>query len=158
MSEETIDEVLKNGKAMGASGRPAPVEDAQMEVLQQRIPLYPEPLLEKNDEHDIPSYEGDMDDLTERRNVKLYNLWSVWSDLRGNEKLIKMLEVDKKDKAELKYLKAMMTLTLDRMGKVLSDTNIIEELCIKAEKRSDGGQIPPCPPVSPTVDDDTSSS
>ncbi len=112
-------------------------EMAKMQELKQRIPLYPEPLLEKNEEHDIPSFQGDMDDLTERRNVKLYNLWSIWSDLRQNEKLILLLEAKKKDSADMKFLKAMMTLAIDRMGKVLADTNIVEELCIKTNKRSE---------------------
>lgn len=131
---ELPDEAMKQAEAMDAP---------EVQALKERIPLYPEPLLEKNEEHDIPSYTGNLDDLTERRNVKLYNLWSIWSDLRGNEKLIKLLEVSKKDTVELKYLKAMMTLTLDRMGKVLSDTNIIEELCVREEKRSDWKETAP---------------
>lgn len=109
----------------------------KMQEIKNRIPIYPEPLLEKNEEHDIPSYQGDMDDLNERRNVKLYNLWSIWSDLRQNEKLIQLLEAKKKDSGEMKFLKAMLTLTIDRMGKVLADTNIVEELCVKTNKRSE---------------------
>lgn len=109
----------------------------KMQEIKDRVPIYPEPLLEKNEEHDIPSYQGDMDDLNERRNVKLYNLWSVWSDLRQNEKLIQLLEAKKKDSGEMKFLKAMLTLTIDRMGKVLADTNIVEELCVKTNKRSE---------------------
>lgn len=109
----------------------------KMQEMKNRLPLYPEPLLEKNEEHDIPSYQGDMDDLNERRNVKLYNLWSVWSDLRQNEKLIQLLEAQKKDTADMKFLKAMLTLTVDRMGKVLADTNIVEELCVKENRRSE---------------------
>ena len=109
----------------------------KMQEMKQRIPIYPEALLEKNEQYDIPAYQGDMNDLTERRNVKLYNLWSIWSDLRQNEKLIKLLEAKKKDSADLKFLKAMMTLSIDRMGKVLADTNIIEELCIKTDKRNE---------------------
>lgn len=124
-------------------------EMAKMAELQNRIPIYPEPLLEDNEKYDLPKYSGDMDDLTERRNVKLYNLWSVWSDLRKNEQLIKILEVSKKDNSDMKFMKAMMTLTIDRLGKILADTNIVEELCIKKEKRSEheeesldhGGQI-----------------
>lgn len=112
-------------------------EVEKMDELQNRIPIYPEPLLEDNETYDLPKYSGDVDDLTERRNVKLYNLWSVWSDLRKNEQLIKLLEAKKMDSNDMKFLKAMMTLTIDRMGKVLSDTNIVEELCIKKETRSE---------------------
>lgn len=112
-------------------------EMAKVQDLQNKIPIYPEPLLEDNPEYDLPKYTGDIFDLTERRNVKLYNLWSVWSDLRKNEKLIHLLEVNKKDKDDIKFLKAMMTLTIDRMGKVLADTNLIEELCLKKERRDE---------------------
>ena len=117
-------------------------EIAKMQEIQNRVPLYPEPLLEDNEEHDIPKYTGDVDDLTERRNVKLYNLWSVWSDLRKNENLIKLLEAKKKDSSDMKFLKAMMTLTIDRLGKVLADTNIVEELCVKKERRSEHEEEP----------------
>lgn len=112
-------------------------EVEKMKDMENKIPLYPEPLLEKNDEHDIPGYVGDLDDLTERRNVKLYNVWSIWSDLRRNEKLITMLEAQKKDSKDTMFFKAMLTLTIDRLGKVLSDTNIVEELCVKNSKRSE---------------------
>lgn len=118
--------------------KPCSVDDVEkMKELENKMPLYPEPLLEKNEEHDIPGYEGDIDDLTERRNVKLYNVWSIWSDLRRNEKLITMLEAKKKDGKDMVFFKAMMTLTIDRLGKVLCDTNIVEELCLKTNKRSE---------------------
>lgn len=122
------------------SAEPMEIRDAN--DLENKIPLYPEPLLEDNAEFDMPKYSGDLDDLMERRNVKLYNLWACWSDLRKNERLINMLEVKKTDKDDTKYLKAMMTITIDRLGKVLADTNIVEELCVKTARRSEAGDTP----------------
>lgn len=111
-------------------------EQIQAEMVDARVPVFPEAVLDPNPEYDIPPYEGDMDDLTERRNVKLYNVWTVWSDLRKNEKLIKILEPRKKEHEDTKYLKAIMTITLDRLGKVLADTNIVEEVCCKTSTRT----------------------
>lgn len=108
-------------------------QEETLESPPDYLPCPPEPLLPSNEEFDIPPYKGDLNDLTERRNTKLYNLWTIWSDLRKNEELIKMLEVNKKDTKELKFLKGILTIVMDRMGKVLSDTNIVEELCCKSE-------------------------
>ena len=128
---------MENSKEMKDAIPCDETEMAKMTELQNRIPIYPEALLEDNEKYDLPKYTGDMDNLTERRNVKLYNLWSVWSDLRKNEQLIKLLEVNKKDNVDMKFMKAMMTITIDRLGKILADTNIVEELCIKKERRSE---------------------
>lgn len=103
-----------------------------MQTPPDYLPCPPEPLLPADDKFDIPSYKGDLKNLTERRNTKLYNLWTIWSDLRKNEELIKLLATDKKDTKELKFLKGILTIVMDRMGKVLSDTNIVEELCSKS--------------------------
>lgn len=98
------------------------------------LPCPPEPLLPADEKFDIPSYAGDLNDLTERRNTKLYNLWTIWSDVRKNEQLIKMLATDTKDSKEMQFIKGMFTIMMDRMGKALSDTNIVEELCAPRTK------------------------
>jgi hypothetical protein len=91
-------------------------------------PVYPEGILPKDDKHDPPHYDGDMNDLVERMRVKLFNLWSVWSDLRKNETLVNLLHKDSEDDDKAKYLKGCLTITMDRMGKMLADTNIVQEL------------------------------
>lgn len=98
------------------------------------LPAYPEPLLDDNPEYDIPPYSGDVYDLTERRNVKLYNVWTVWSDLRKNERLLNLLQTSADDTEDMKYVKAMLTIAMDRLGKCLGHTNIVEELCVKKSK------------------------
>lgn len=117
--------------------------DVQMEeAIDGRIPTYPEGILPVDEKYDIPPFKGDVNNLTERRNVKLYNLWTIWSDLRRNEKLITGLEANKKDSKDIEYLKAMMTIVIDRMGKVLADTNIVEEVCSMKEKTSTDPEEP----------------
>ena len=91
-------------------------------------PVYPEPLLPKNEKYDFPSYDGDLTDLTERRNVKLFNVWQTYSNLRKNEQLIQLLEKTEGDNEETKFLKLIIVLTVDRLGKILCDTNIVEEM------------------------------
>ena len=109
--------------------------DVVEEAVDPRIPLYPEGILPPNEKFDIPKFSGDSTNLTERRCVKLYNVWTVWSDLRRNERLVKVLEAKKRDSDDIKYLKAITTIAIDRLGKALADTNIVEELCVLAERR-----------------------
>lgn len=100
-------------------------------ISDANIPAYPSGLLPENPKFDPPRYDGPKDDLTLRRNVKLYNLWLLWSNLRKDEKLFEILQVGQKEEEKdspLFYIKSMMVLTLDRMGKILVDTNIVEEL------------------------------
>lgn len=99
------------------------------------LPAYPSGLLPTNTEFDPPIYDGDQMDLTWRRNTKLYNVWLLWSNLRKDEKLFKLLNDNtSKKNSELFYLKTMMVLTLDRLGKILADTNLVEELKVEGEK------------------------
>lgn len=91
-------------------------------------PVYPEGILPKDEKNDPPHYDGDMNDMMERMRVKLFNIWSVWSDLRKNETLVNLLHKDSADTDKDKYLKGCLTITMDRLGKMLSDTNIVQEL------------------------------
>ena len=91
-------------------------------------PAYPEGILPKDEKNDPPHYDGDANDVVERMRVKLFNVWSVWSDLRKNETLLQLLQKDSADTDKDKYLKGCLTITIDRLGKMLSDTNIVQEL------------------------------
>lgn len=108
--------------------KPLPMDAEVVSGDDSNKPVYPEPLLPKNEKYDFPCYEGDLTDLTERRNVKLYNVWQTYSNLRRNEQLIQLLEKTKGDNEESKFLKLIIVLTIDRLGKILSDTNIVEEM------------------------------
>lgn len=106
-------------------------------ISDANIPAYPSGLLPDNDKYDPPRYDGDQNDLTLRRNVKIYNLWLLWSNLRKDERLFELLQVGENEEAHdspLFYLKSLMVLTLDRMGKILVDTNIVQELNLDGEE------------------------
>jgi hypothetical protein len=91
-------------------------------------PCYPDGVLPKDEKTDPPAYNGDVNDLTERRNTKLFNLWTLWSDMRTNQTLLASIEKNTKDDDEKRYLKGLVVVFLDRMGKMLADTNLLEEL------------------------------
>lgn len=98
--------------------------------VDKRLPVYPEGLIPES-EHDPPKYDGDTTDLNLRMRTKLYNVWTLYSDLRKNGTLANYLnKVDDKD-MEKKYIKACMVITIDRLAKMLIDTNLAEELNAK---------------------------
>lgn len=102
--------------------------EVEIDNNDNNLPVYPEGVLPPHEKYDFPKYEGDMNDLNERRCVKLFNIWTHYSDLRKNEMLFKILnEAEEKDE-KIKFLKLIIVLTIDRLGKILSDTNISEEL------------------------------
>lgn len=92
------------------------------------LPAYPEGLLDVDTTRDPKPYEGKTDDLEERMRYKLYQVWSTWSTIRLDEPLIKALMYNEKDTEEVKKIKAWFILTIDRIGKILADTNITEEI------------------------------
>lgn len=108
--------------------KPLPIDAEVVSGDDSNKPVYPEGLLPKNEKYDFPSYSGDLTDLTERRNVKLFNVWQTYSNLRRNEHLVKLLEMTDGDDENTKFLKLIIVLTIDRLGKILSDTNIVQEM------------------------------
>lgn len=91
-------------------------------------PHFPEGMLPENAEVDPPKYEGDTDDITERLRFKTFQVWNTWSSLITNERLIKSLALNKKDTDEVQYLKAIIVMTMDRLGKILGNTDIVGEM------------------------------
>jgi hypothetical protein len=119
-----------------------------------RMPVYPEPLMDKN-ENDPPVFDGDLTDFPLRMQTKLYNLWTLYSDLRRNTTLAKFLNsTDKKDDEERQYLRAITVITIDRLAKMLIETDLAQELTARGwyyneprkETQKEEGQ---CPPSSP---------
>lgn len=94
----------------------------------KHMPHYPEGILPENKETDPPMYEGDMNDMTERLRFKLFQVWNTWSSLHTNETLVKKLALDTKDTEDIQYIKACIVLLLDRLGKILCNTEIVPEM------------------------------
>lgn len=107
-------------------------EEIQMTVegdeTAKYTPYYPEGLLPVNEKSDPPRYEGDMTDMNARIRFKLFQVWQTWSALRVNETLIKDLAYNEKDAPELMNMKTWLVLTIDRIGKILAENNIVEEM------------------------------
>jgi hypothetical protein len=91
-------------------------------------PHFPEGLLPVNEETDPAKYEGDMENMTERLRFKTFQVWNSWSSLLTNETLIKKLALTKEDSKDCQYVKACLVLFIDRVGKILADTDIVEEM------------------------------
>ena len=94
----------------------------------KNMPHYPEGILPENKETDPPLYEGDMDNMTERLRWKVFNVWTTWSSLHMNETLVKKLKLSPDDSEDTQYIKACIVLLLDRLGKILSNTEIVPEM------------------------------
>lgn len=83
--------------------------------------LQPHSILELNeDKIQLEPFEGDVKDLTARRNYKLFQIYSSWNDL--------IMSLSKIDKMEDDELKCVIYGIIDRIGRILSSTNIDEEL------------------------------
>ena len=91
-------------------------------------PHFPEGILPPQEETDPAKYEGDVDDITERLRFKVFQVWNSWSSLMTNETLTKKLKLNDDDSDDLKYLKACTVLFIDRLGKILADTDIVKEM------------------------------
>jgi hypothetical protein len=96
-----------------------PLEDSQM-------PIYPSAILEPRAD-DPPAYPYDMDDIEERKTYKLWNIWITWSHLLKNG-VVDKLECNPDDNEQVKELKWMVVSLLDRIGKILALTNLIQEM------------------------------
>lgn len=86
--------------------------------------LQPQSILELDeDKIQLDPYDGDENDLTERRKYKLFQIWSSWNDLMKN--LGKIEEMEKEE------LKCVLYSVIDRIGRILSQTDIGMELIVK---------------------------
>ena len=97
---------------------------------EKTLPPYPDvlyPWSEADKEQLL--FKGDKDDLLDRLKFKLYNFWLLWTDLRNNEKLIDIIsKVDDTEDKNFFYLKNLIVNTIDRSGKILCNTDLIQEL------------------------------
>jgi len=80
-------------------------------------------------------YEGDTEDLTRRMKCKLYNMWLVWGEFRGSENLNKLLSRQPEDKESDEFMaKSSIVQLMDIMAKILTSTDLIQELMTDSEK------------------------
>jgi hypothetical protein len=98
------------------------------------IPMpYPEKLFEwSKEELDNIKFQGPCTDIPARLVHKCFQFWVLWSNLRNSEELIKIInEKSEKDSHDYK-LKLYMIQTIDKIGKILCNTNIVQELAFRS--------------------------
>lgn len=104
-------------------------DDTKVET-EKTLPPYPDvlfPWSESDKEQLI--FKGNVDDLTDRMRFKMYNMWLMWADLRNNEQLINIVgKTDKDEDKDFFYTKNIIVTAIDRMGKILCNTDLIKEL------------------------------
>ena len=97
------------------------------------LPPYPQGFFEWT-EDDIKQlkYGSDEKDINKRMGHKLYSTWLLWAEMRTNEKLMGLVNAGSDDtKSDEFYLKNIAVNVMDRLGKILSNTDITEELLYK---------------------------
>ena len=93
------------------------------------LPPYPEPFFEWNDEQ-IKNfkYDGDTEDIGKRMAHKLNSTWLLWTDLRTNDRLMEIVNQATDKESDEFYMKNLLVTLIDRVAKVLSNTDLTEEL------------------------------
>lgn len=111
---------------------PEESKEANATGLAGEMPPYPIGLFDWTDEQkEHWEYHGSKTSIKQRASHKLWNTWLLWVDLHNNEKLINMIAKDTEDKESDEFqLKQMIVLVIDRLGKVLGNTNIGEEVAM----------------------------
>lgn len=68
-------------------------------------------------------YNGEPHDMEKRMAHKVYSLWALWGTLIMNKKLAEFLDTDCESDS-----KSIIVDIVDQMGKLLGDTDILEEI------------------------------
>lgn len=101
------------------------------------LPAYPLGIFEWNDDdRKFLQYTGEQSDIASRMSHKLWNCWLVWNFIRNDQKLIDMIsESSEKDTDEF-YIRNSIVFVIDRLGKILGNTDIGEEILKTNQKIS----------------------
>ena len=76
-------------------------------------------------------YSGDVNDKLRRMQHKLSFIWQDWGVIRNNERLIRIINEESDKDSDEFFIKQSLVLWVDRLGKILGQTNIVEELTSK---------------------------
>jgi hypothetical protein len=93
------------------------------------LPPYPEALLKITDEvAEMLKYKGKPEDVLMRLRHKVWLSWIMWAGYRNDKKLIELVNVERDKESDSFYLANTVVNMLDQIGRILSLTNITEEL------------------------------
>ena len=102
-----------------------------------KLPALPQGVLEWTDEEQknlifSNQPDADLEDVVRRLQFKLGWIWQDWDTIRNNQKLVDAINnVAKDPESEEHFLKQILVLFIDRLGKVLGQTPIVQELTWK---------------------------
>ena len=93
------------------------------------LPPYPNSLFEwTEDQVEYWRYKDDRQNVHKRASFKLWNVWLAWVDFHNDEKLISIISKKSPEFTDDFYLKQKIVDMTDRLGKILGQTNITEEI------------------------------
>ena len=81
-------------------------------------------------ELELFQFKGDQNNMNERKNHKIYHIWTLWAEHSTNPSFLDMiqLKIGEEETEQEKRLKACVLQLLDKMAKILTNTELVEEL------------------------------
>ena len=90
---------------------------------------------EKDKEH--LQFKGDLDNYVDRLKFKVFGCWMMWIDLVYNEKFTEIMGDEKyKEGSDEFFIRSVFVNMIDRLGKLLSNTDIVREMAYLLESES----------------------
>ena len=97
------------------------------EIHEFRLPPLPSGLRPWDDKTDA-RYQGDASDYRRRICHKLYQAWVLWAIMRTSKPLEDILAIECDKRSDEYECKCVIVDLMDRLGKLLGDTNVLEEI------------------------------
>lgn len=103
------------------------------EIQKLELPPMPEPLLEiPDDAKEFIRFKGDPTDMGMRLRHKLILMWILYGFSRNDEKLIEIVNQSHEKDSDLWYVCNKLINILDQWARLLTTTDIVEELSGKS--------------------------
>lgn len=96
------------------------------EVEEFRLPPMPVAIRPYTDKD--TRYAGEKDNFRHRISHKLYSLWILWAVMRVSPELKALLDKTCEEETDEYKTKCILVDTMDALGKLLGNTNILEEI------------------------------
>jgi hypothetical protein len=82
------------------------------------------------EEHELFKFKGELTSMNERKNHKIYHIWRLWAEHSTNPSFLDMIQpkIGEEETEQEKRLKVCIFQLLDKMAKILTNTELVEEL------------------------------
>jgi len=107
-----------------------------MNIDESQLPVYPSRILNLEDLPNlkIEDYKEDCNDIVERLKWKVKMIWWSWSNIISQKEITDKLLFTDNDSYDVEKLKTIIITFLDRIGQILSNTELLSELSYGMEK------------------------